>query len=131
MNKLFLLCLLSILILYTQCSECTEKTLGDGETCDGLAFDTTKAKSCVADTDNKCKEVLIKCKEATTGSTTGKDKVTDCTKLTVTDSSKYTCAKSSGDSGDCAEVSKPATNSGSILNAFKITFALIIIFAIL
>lgn len=139
MNKLFLLCLLSILILYTQCSPCTEATVGTntdaGEvaSCDGLTFDTTKAKSCIADTDNakKCKEVLIKCKEATTKETAGKDKVTDCTKLAVTDSSKYTCAKTSGDSGDCTEVSKPATNSGSILNAFKITFVLIIIFAIL
>lgn len=138
MNKLLLLCLLSILILYTQCSACTDATKGTntdaGEvaSCTGLAVDTTKSSSCVDhDTEtNKCQEVP-KCKFATQGTATAdKSHVADCKKLVTSDSNKFTCAKNS-DSDECTEVEKPATNSGSILNAFKISFALIIIFAIL
>lgn len=140
MNKLLLLCLLSILILYIQCTTaCAGAKIGkeDGQvaSCSAATVTDKDKQFCAEDDDeaNKgnCKE-YPKCKfgtqgEAVSGKTTT---VKDCTKLETSDSSKFTCRKSSATSQNCEEVEK-ATNSGSILNAFKISFALIIIFAIL
>ena len=135
MNKLLLLCYLSILILYTQCDiTCTKAEIGTGEgkvaSCNGLAVTFSYKYVCVEDDSDatKCKQ-NPKCKYGTQGTATGgKVKVDSCSKLVTSNSSKYNCAKKSGESGDCEEVEKD-TNSGSILKAFA--FILIIIFSIL
>ena len=132
MNKLLLLCLLSIMVLYTQCSDCTDATEAP---CFGLAVDSAKTTThiCAKTSGGAtvCEEVLIpKCTAASTVEKADKTQVKSCDGL-KTDDSKKICAKQSN--SDCGEVDKPATttNSGSLLNTFKIACSLIIIFTIL
>ena len=131
MNKLLLIFLLSILILYAQCTDCQDAPITDE---DKAAFcrplqTTSNTKECVPNSDgDKCEEKVKSCPSPIPEDVTAEgDKTTFCEGLSTTANKK--CQLNSGKTA-CEEVDKP-TNSGSVLNAFKITFTLIIIFAIL
>ena len=111
MKKLLFLCLLSIMILYTHCAD------------DAPSADTdpdTPATPATPDVST------INCEGAKIG--TGDGEVSSCDGLKLKDSTKK-CAKNK-DGTACEEVAK-STNAGNILNIFKISFTLIIIFTIL
>ena len=107
---------------------CSEGQIKSGglQSCDGLP--ASQDKGCIKD-GNNCKEVTI-CSKAKKGD----DGITKCEGFPVSNSKKYTCTEIKDDSdGNCKEVDKPSstTNSGNILKAFKMIFALIIVFTIL
>lgn len=180
MNKLLLIFLLSILILYAQCagSPCTSTSIPETET-DKDAFcasleTSVKSKECVKKDDSSCEEKQLPCPteipKSEQSSTDKKNQFCEGLKVSVdgnkcqlnskgdacvekqpcsttipdgtSDKAKFCeglfaaankiCQLNSKKEG-CEEVAKPTNseNSGSILNAFKITFTLIIIFAIL
>lgn len=137
MNKLLLLCLLTNMIIYTQCSiQCGNAVLtGDGdnkvESCTDASIEALPSyKKCVPNTGNTaCVEQTLPCPSEFPASVSSPaDKKTFCEGLSTAANKK---CQLKGDNSACELVDKPATNSGSILNAFKITFALIIIFTIL
>lgn len=105
MKKLLLLCLLSIMILYTHCAD------------DDPSAGQDPATPAVS---------TIICDGAKIG--TGDGQVSSCDGLKLKDSTKK-CAKNK-DGTECEEVEK-STNAGNILNIFKVSFTLIIIFTIL
>lgn len=108
MNKLAYITLLSILILYVQSAE-------DGK--DETEKDTKTETETETETETaKCDGHKLADKET-------------CDKLKVTDSAKKKCVLKSGSKTECQEVDKE--NSGEMLNIFKISFALLIIFTIL
>ena len=136
MNKLLLIFLLSILILYAQCDpDCIDfdisGTSGNEAKINACKEKTTtiNTKECVPNSDgDKCEEKVKSCPSPIPEDVTAEgDKTTFCEGLSTTANKK--CQLNSGKTA-CEEVDKP-TNSGSVLNAFKITFTLIIIFAIL
>ena len=138
MNKLLLLCFLSIMIFYVQCTDCKDAPIKaednpDATTkanyCKGLDV-KSKSNECVPSSDgSKCEEKALPCPTPfTDGVSTDDDKKKFCEGLSVA-ANKICQLKS--DKSACVLADKPATNSGSILNAFQITFALIIIFTIL
>jgi hypothetical protein len=93
MNKLIFFCLLSLMVIYTQCEAC------------GDIKSPAKAADC----------------EKATGVPDGKV----CS---------FVAAKGEGESATpakCELTAKPTTNSSDILNIFKTTLALLIIFTIL
>jgi hypothetical protein len=179
MNKLLLIFLLSILILYAQCTGNCGGNIPDGTQdkaayCTGLTT-SSKSKECVLNGDeNGCVENALPCN---TGLNVLGDNPSDSAKAQFCEGlsadENYKCKLNSGktacepkpicspengisgsspsekenfcktllvdankicqlkkDGSACEPVEKP-TNSGSILNTFKITFTLIIIFAIL
>ena len=138
MNKLLLIFLLSILILYAQCDpDCIDfdisETSGNEAKINACKEKTTtiNTKECVPNSDgDKCEEKVLPCPTAFTGVSNDAEKKTFCEGLSAAANKK--CQLNS-DKTACELVDKPAssTNSGSILNALKITFTLIIIFAIL
>ena len=172
MNKLLLLCLLSIMIIYAQCINCEGAIKGNDadqvESCDATEIIVSSpTKKCV-ENDGVCHETALPCLEGhivsgglqscdglpTSDSENlvcikkdddcvevklcskakkGDNNIEKCEGFPVSNSKNYICAEIKDDKdGKCEEVKKPSTtNSGNILNAFKITFALIIIFTIL
>ncbi len=107
MNKLVYISLLSFLILYALCEEGKDGT-GDGDGAGAGAGTQTTTASC----DKH---------QLANGET--------CDKLKVTDSTKKKCVLKSGSTNVCTEVDKE--NAGEMLNIFKISFALLILFTIL
>ena len=97
MNKLFFLCLLCLMIIYTQNTPCEDITPVDGACtgADDLGDDETCQK---------------------------KSETDECEKITK--------PKSDGEKTTSKSSSK-TTNSSNMLNIFKITFTLLIIFTIL
>jgi hypothetical protein len=138
MNKLLLIFLLSILILYAQCTDpCIgtpfpESLTGTKADFCGTLTPSTNSKECVLKADESaCEETAKPCSTPIPNTeTTDSAKTQFCEGLLAAANKK--CQLKS-DKTACEEVSKPtnSANSGSILNAFKITFTLIIIFAIL
>ena len=139
MNKLLLIFLLSILILYAQCDpDCIDfdisGTSGNEAKINACKEKTTtiNTKECVPNSaGDKCEEKVKSCPSGFPGDvSTDPAKKTFCEALSTAANKK--CQLKS-DKSACELVDKPAssTNSGSILNALKITFTLIIIFAIL
>ena len=138
MNKLLLLFLLSIMILFAQCAgDCQGKTI-DTETNDTPQkkadfckeqSTSTKSKECVPNNaGTACQENALPCSTAIPSDIAEDAKASFCEGLSAAENKK--CQLKS-DKSACEPVDKPATNSGSILNAFKITLTLIIIFTIL
>ena len=137
MNKLLLIFLLSILILYAQCDpDCIDfdisETSGNEAKINACKEKTTtiNTKECVPNSaGDKCEEKVKSCPSGfPEGMSDENDKKTFCEGLSAAANKK--CQLKS-DKSACELVDKPATNSGSILNALKITFTLIIIFTIL
>jgi hypothetical protein len=102
------------MILYISADEGVGKEGDDGKTEDGQADEGTKT------TEVKCEEI---------SSPTG---ASDCKKATdvKSDQECQFVAASGSTAAKCKKVTK-ATDSSNILNIFKITFALLIIFTIL
>lgn len=138
MNKLLLLFLLSIMILYAQCAgDCQDAEIDQTEN----DTDEKKAtfwsgkkpsstfKQCVPNAaGTSCEEKTLPYNNGFPGDVkTDDDKKTFCG-LSAAENKK--CQLNSGKTA-CEQVGKPETNSGSILYVFKITFTLIIIFIIL
>ena len=91
MNKLLLLCLLSIMILYSLYSPCTEATEGS---CMGLAVGSGKTKTHIcaktASGSPLCEEVTIpKCTAASTVEKEGKVQVKSCEGLKTDNDKKH------------------------------------------
>jgi hypothetical protein len=133
MNKLLSIFLLSILVLYAQCDSCTDaipaETNVDDSYCNGRTA-SSLSKQCVPNSGKTaCEEKALPC--STSIPTSEKADTTKATKFCegLSAAANKICQLNSNKDA-CIEVSKP-TNSGSILNTFKITFTLIIIFAIL
>lgn len=115
MNKLIFIYLLSLMIIYTQCTACTS-IAGDEVACssaDGLQT----GESCVDNTGGQ-----TKCKIETDCEKKATDK---CGEAKVPNKKK--CVKD----GEKCKIIDDSTNSSNMLNIFKITFALLIIFTIL
>jgi len=112
MNKLVFTYLLSLMILYIQSKSCTELTPVDGE-CTDADLTVAKGYQCKAD-GTSCK-LKSDCELSS-----------DCKPTNIP--SGYKCEK--GSDSKCKLVST-ATNSSDILNIFKITFTLLIVFTIL
>ena len=127
------------MILYAQCvADCqgAEINQDDNDTdekkatfCNGKTASSI-SKQCVPNAaGTSCEEKTLPCNTGFTGDAKNDDdRKTFCEGLSASANKK--CQLNSGKTA-CEEVSKPATNSGSILNIFKITFTLIIIFTIL
>lgn len=118
MNKLFLLCLLSILILYTQCQRegtCKNAKESTEAPCSGLVVsDSNKVtyKCVMIDNEGKCDEVL-KCNLCIQGAPgeTGKTQIESCLKLADDDNNKI-CTKKTDST--CNEISPPKCNNGTL-----------------
>lgn len=104
MNKLIFFCLLSLMVTYTQSVEC-------GDTSSAPAAENDCTTRTVSSNDKICSFVQ------------GQDGgANSCVETTKPDKDKSTSTKKSASS---------STNSSDILNIFKITLALLIVFTIL
>lgn len=114
MNKLIFIYLLSLMFIYTQSTACTDIT-GDDE-CNS-ATGLQKGESCVANDSEspKCK-IQTECSQKTKA---------NCGEAKVPDKKKCVA------DGEKCKIIDESTNSSNMLNIFKITFALLVIFTIL
>jgi hypothetical protein len=115
-------------------ADCIGHTSTAGSPCSSINLGNTK--DCIDDTDNKCKPAQIKADTDCNGHTP--DTNNPCSSIYL--GADKECQTDSTKTNKCTPVTKPAktgnketksSNSSDILNIFKISFALLIIFTIL